>query len=814
VGLAALAALGGACSDTPQGQPTSDGGTSDTTTADVEIDHAHAAYDAAKKAAVARVPVTASIESTRVYTAPLLFAAGEMQISGEPFAQFFAGRNLNNYDRTFLPPNMYLLNNGAADMIPVVDLFGFSTAVESYEYSKYHMNMIAQQTTAGVSLTNGPVVLKNAAALDGGSSGNPGLDRLRDHVEHLLITAGSDVSGYATLPGPLDDNPQNPLGFVGLWPEFAPFVSFDSAITPHHEVVKSCTFSGGYGGIPTIGNTVPEYECAYNSLHLGTTGGLDPTMDLATRKSAVDPTIGPSTLGFATWKEALWAIDFTGRLHDAGSNAVTDVAAADRATVGKKMNSVVATQPVGALSGTFIGSTPLEGMWGLLMVSEMENAAEWLVTSLMTTDGKTLGGFASKADAIAYDYTSPLRWFPTAIKVNEDAAVPFPGVASLTIADATSHADDLAALLVGNAMFFGMTDARNAGIGQRIGLELTFDGDPFAADDGIANGEDTAHDRALAVLRAAFVDLDRLHGDPDTGVLVDTATVGDGGAVTRGTTVTIQSLAHVLIGLRQTLLSLNAAITQYGAADPDPSADAMGALNVAPIHPPDGSSPTVSGRIRTVFAKNAAFARDFLTNADGTVANSATRAAGAKAFTASTDATTLDAQAAAIRALVEGFLVTGDKTLFDRAQAVARRLESDFFTPAAQLYRGVRGGKDEVHMTPPMFAWLQSALRETHKVLSVPADPVLSRDNLEDRIQRTNKLFLNGWDDLDGDQKVNLKTECLAGRLQMGEQALTGELGRDEQGHMTTDRDSDCVPSIDSAQRASALAASVYFHSP
>ena len=60
---------------------------------------------------------------------------------------------------------------------------------------------------------------------------------------------------------------------------------------------------------------------------------------------------------------------------------------------------------------------------------------------------------------------------------------------------------------------------------------------------------------------------------------------------------------------------------------------------------------------------------------------------------------------------------------------------------------------------------------------------------LERRIARVNKLFLNGWDDLDGNQKVDLSKECLAGRMQMGEQSLTGELGRNDVGQPTSDRD-------------------------
>jgi hypothetical protein len=452
-------------------------------------------------------------------------------------------------------------------------------------------------------------------------------------------------------------------------------------------------------------------------------------------------------------------------------------------------------------------------MWGLTMLAAMDNAAEWMIAAGLTSDGKTLTGFASKTDALGYDYASPLMWFPAAAAVTEDQTVPFPAMSTAALTDGTSRSVDLGALLLGHAMWFGMTDPRNAGVGQRIGLQATFDGDPFPQDDGLADGEDTAHDRALSVLRVAFVDLDRMHGDPTTGVTVDTATVS-GGTVTQGQTVTTSTLGHVVIGLRQTLLSLNGSITQYGAPDPDPLADLKGILNPLPFHPPatGGTTPDFSQRVRQVFMANAAFVRDVLTQADGTVANSATLAGGHA--TASTDATTLETQTAAARALTEGFLLSGDETFRDRARAVIKRLEKDFYSAPARMYREQAGGPDQVHMTPERFAWLQSALRETYKVLSVVGDPVLDRPVLEDRIERAIKLFLNGWDDLDGDQAVQKPQECLAGRLQMAEQALTGELGHDGLGRPAPDRDSDCVIESAHAKSASALAGEVLFHSP
>jgi hypothetical protein len=749
-------------------------------------------YDGISPPAVTRIPVYSKVVSDRVDTQSLLFAAGEMQISGEPFASGFAGRNLGDYDRNYIPPNQYILDNGADDPIPVTDLFGFGTAVESYEYSKYYMNMEIQESTAGVSLASGPLV----AALPGAAP----LDRLRARMADLLSNAGTDVGGYATLPAPTD-NDQNYLGFPGQWPMFLPFADWDPTMNPTLAVVQSCTYQGGYGGLGFGTSIDPLYECAYNTTHL------------PDRENQVDKVLTPGVLGLATWKEAIWAIDFAGRVHDTCNNQVNTIAPGDLATVGQHLNTVTA-QDSGACVGTYIGSSSLEGMWGLTMMATMDNEAEWLLRSGVTTDGTTLAGFSSRLDALDYDYTSPLAWFPASMSVTEDiTAVPYPLLTTVTVSDATSRSSDLAALLLGHAMLFGTADPRNAGVGQRVGFQAVFDGDPFPADDGVADGEDTVHDRTLGVMRVAFIDLDRIHADPGLGIITDTATVA-GGQISRSPTVTTSALAHVLIALRQTVLSLNGSITQYGAPDPSPDADLGGILNPLPFTPPasaaiDGGAPLFSQRVRQVFLTNAAFVRDVLTQADGTVANGATLTGGAAV--ASTDPALLESQTAAARALTEAFLMTGDETYRTRARAVMTKLDSAFYGPATRLYRQQAGGPEQIDMTPERFAWLESALRETYKTLSVVGDPVLDRTVLEDRIARAIKLYLNGWDDLNGDQVIDKPQECLGGRLQMAEQALTGELGRDGLGRPTQDRDGDCVLELAHAQKASVQASDVLF---
>jgi hypothetical protein len=50
--------------------------------------------------------------------------------------------------------------------------------------------------------------------------------------------------------------------------------------------------------------------------------------------------------------------------------------------------------------------------------------------------------------------------------------------------------------------------------------------------------------------------------------------------------------------------------------------------------------------------------------------------------------------------------------------------------------------------------------------------------------------------------------------MQLAEQSLTGELGRDDFGLPTADRDRDCVIELGHAQQLSVFAGGVRFHSP
>jgi hypothetical protein len=120
-------------------------------------------------------------------------------------------------------------------------------------------------------------------------------------------------------------------------------------------------------------------------------------------------------------------------------------------------------------------------------------------------------------------------------------------------------------------------------------------------------------------------------------------------------------------------------------------------------------------------------------------------------------------------------------------------------------------------------------LRDTYELIALlPGHGAMARI-IEERIGRLNTLVLNGWDDRDGDRRVEWPSECARlgrgasgqplglGGLQMAERALTGESGSlagpPDAGSpsLGDDRDHDCVPEIAAVGLPSALASAITF---
>jgi hypothetical protein len=766
--LASLVVLGAACGTPPPLTP--DGG-GDAPPGDAQ------AYD---------IAITATVDSTRFVVREHMLAGGEMQISGEPLAEAMS-RDLGGYSRDVLPPDLF---TDPQLGVTWIDLPGFSTAVESYEYSKQPMNFLAFESGAGTALSHAAHVPDLAAAIQhfAEASGAEG----KWAFPAGTYPANNPVGN--TNAGGHGDPATNPLGWPGIWPTNHLFASFDPAIAPTSEVAQGCSISSDDSpqGVGTR-ELCADYECEATTLHL------------ADRTAQIDSTITPGADGFATWKYGLWTLNYLQVMHDDQEAPVDAVAAADLAKVGTPG------------FGVDVGSSFIEGFQAAMFVLESDARADDWLARLATGDGVTLSGFASRAAALAYDFTAAPRWFPGRIAVTETAGADGFPVPAYALASADSELLDQVGVAMGYAEYFALTDHANVDVGGSQTARVYFDGDPFADDNQLADGEDTVHDRALAMIRVAVINLARFHAGGD-GVLVDHVGI-QGTTAARGHTVATTSTAYAVIGLRTVLRSLGSQLELYSNNTPD--AATTGALDALAIHDPSDATRTFGGLVRALIRAQAELLYTHLTDASGRA-----YAGWDTAAAQPTDQTdSLDAHTAAIRGLFASYLATGDTKYRDRALAVWARLDATFYDAAARIYRTEPVTADlvfTVTYTPLRFALLQSTLRDMYELVATRPGGEALVLVLEERIGRLDKLVLNGWDDRDRDQRPTV-SECVRfdgvhvalGGLQMGERTLTGETGRatDEAGvgPPSVDRDADCVPEIDDAKLPAALADAVTF---
>jgi hypothetical protein len=754
------------------------------------------------------VAITATVDSTRFVTREHMLAAGEMQISGEPLAEAM-GRDLGGYSRDLLPVDIYFDRALGGYWL---DLAGFSTAVESYEYSKQPMNGLAFEYGAGTSLAHTRLVDTD------GATGLAAAAHMAVRIQQFAAASnatGKWVFAPGTFPAnnPFGDiNPigagkpaDNPLGWPGIWPTAHVFASFDPTLDPTSAVDLHCSIASDDN--PSEQGEVlisADYECSAVTLHL------------RDRASQIDPTITPGADGWSGWKYGLWVLNYLQIMHDGANGAVAGVADADLPNVGTPGNTIVGFDDTGMPTGigTYLGSSDIEGFQAAMFILSMDARADDWLSRLTTADGATLSGFADVASALAYDETAPLRWFPGRVAVTEtnDGSGFFHP--SYALASADSELLDLLGLAMGYAEIYALTDTNNPDVGGSQTARAYFDGDPFAADDQLPDGESTVHDRALAMIRVALVDLDRMHVDPATDLLVDDAT-----ATSRGHTLSTTTAAYAVIGLRTALRSLDSQLELYSNNLPD-RAIVDTPLDDLPLHHASGAS--FSQRFEHLLRRHADLLLDQLTDDTGRAYTGWDVAANAPVD--QTD--TLDAHTAAIRGLFAAYLATGDTRYRDRAIAVFDRIEAKFYDGDARIYAVTPDVATDVTYTPLRFALLQSALRDVYELVASRPGHESLEPVLENRLGRLNKLVLNGWDDRDRDKHVDWPDECAnvvdglpRGGLQMAERTLTGEIGRlkDEgsvgnSGPPTSDREQDCVPEIDDAHLPAALADSVTFH--
>jgi hypothetical protein len=752
-----------------------------------------------------------SAVDTTFVTRDHFVASVEMQISGEPFAEAM-GRDLSGYSRDFMcqtcpcQASLYYdpaLNDGVAGGPNWrVDLAGFATAVESYEYSKQPMNNIAFESGAGTSLAFGPVLNPT------GATGAAALSGLRAWVQRIIVEANTTARSASPVV-----TPNNPLGWPGFWPTLQPFTRWDPSINASSANADAdgvlCTISSDDDPGASGALDCNEYECDYTSLHL------------PNRSSQVTMAIGPGATGWAGWKEALWTLNYLQAMHDANENAVDTVPDDQLALVGTAGNTVLGSG--GVVPGTYLGSSDIEGFQAATFLQIADNQAQQWLTSLATTDGSTLGGFASIADALAYSDESPLTWFPGTIAVTEaDDASGFPRPSAYSITSPDSDLLDLAGLLGAMSSMYSLTDQSNTQVGGSQPALVYFDGDPFPVQNQTPTGAATLHDRTLAMMRVLVVNMLRLHVDPTTGLFVDDVTL-TGGKVSRGATLSTDAAAYALLALRTARRALDSVLALYSNTKPDAEG----------IPSPLDSFPEVQGqafgaRLDALIDAEAAVFYDQLTTADGVAYGGWDLATASPTDTGDT----LDGHAAAIRGLLVAYLATGQTKYRDRATAVFDRLESAFYDPNARVYRTTAGDTSStLTYTPRLFGIVEGALRDTYEVVALLPGNSAMASLIEDRVGRFIKLVLNGWDDRDQDESVEWPSECAStttlpdggilvhGGLQMAERVLSGESGSVADKPtadggarvITTDREHDCVPEISAVGLPSALANSVTF---
>jgi hypothetical protein len=727
-------------------------------------------------------------------------ASVEMQLSGEPFAEAM-GRDLGGFARDYscqesvCSPSVYVdpmeraVDGGAPE--PVIDLAGFSSGIESYEYSKQPMNNVAFESGAGTSLLFGP--LSNPDGVTGAAA----LKLAQAFIGH--VADETNVTSRVVVGEPPDGSP---LGWPGFWPTLQPFTSWDPAIRPTNE--SGCSLSSDDNPTRFLALMSNLYECDYS------------TLNLPDRAAQVTRTIGPGASGWAAFKYALWTLNYLQVMHDVRGNIVERVIDELLDQVGEPGNLV----GPGFLPGTYLGSSDIEGFQAATFLQILDNqAAQWLF-ELGTTDGKSLGGFANLSEALSYGSGSTLRWFPSSIAVEE---VPdesgFPRPSSYEIDSADSHLLDLSGLLGAYASVYALTDRANVEVGGSQPARAYFDGDPFPVQNQTPSGEPTLHDRALAMMRVLVVDIDRLHVDPESDTFADDAQV-ERGRAKPGKLLSTDVAAYTLLALRTVRRSLGSALTLYGNTTPDTQGIPT-PLDVFPL----SDKLRFGERLDQLILLLSEIFYDKLSTPEGHAYAGWDLTRGQP----SDEGTRLVGHAGAIRGLLVAYLATGAPRYRDRAERVWTRLERAFYDRGARIYRSSEGDRSrKVTFTPRGFGLMQGALRDIYELVATLPGNDAMRPVLEARVGRLDTLVLNGWDDRDGDQKVEWPAECAQlgkgadgktiglGGLQMAERTLSGETGSifDPVGGdriITPDRERDCVPEISAVGLPAALARSITF---
>jgi hypothetical protein len=358
----------------------------------------------------------------------------------------------------------------------------------------------------------------------------------------------------------------------------------------------------------------------------------------------------------------------------------------------------------------------------------------------------------------------------------------------------------LTALLGGFAELFALTDANNPDVGGQASSLATFDGDPFPADDQLPDGEDVAarsragqHQSRGGRTRSAAFRRRRT-------ACSSTAPASSAAARSAAATVTTFDsptrswpCARRCARSRRRWCSTRTTRPTPGCR-PRSTAPARWRAGAAAVaHAAAHHAPQADFLAGTLVAAERLRRQPLRPRRNGA---------------ADGTPTAIESEASAIRGLLDAYLATSDTKYAMAAEKRLRRFDARFWMSDVRAFRTSPASTTTLTETPLAFGTLQGALRQYWKlVANQPGNEQLAAEMLE-RVQRVNKLVANGWDDANGDNKVQYPQECTGAGLQMGERTLTGELSHPEDGG---DRDHDCVMEISVAKLPAALAGTVEF---
>ena len=616
-----------------------------------------------------RRPTSPPSGPTRRSTSPNHFLASiEMQISGEPFAQLL-GRNLAGYDRFSATTDLYIdPATGRADRRSAQLLDRRRVVRVLQAADEQHLVRVGRRAVAAVRPRAQPAAARPAT--------RPSRSCV-DRVQHVRRRRRTPAARRAPT-GSSRRRPPTTRSTSTAGPASGRCSPSSSRSTRHRARRRAATaaaaVAGGYaGGAPARRSWATTSAATTRSTCRTATARS--TRCSSPRRSASprgSRGCGSSTTG--------------SRCTTRPATRITQVADADLPQVGQPGNNVVGKYPdpndptgqalVDGIAGVYLGDIALEGFQGLTMIDEMDNKAALLLEQLLTSDGETLGGFASTKDGARLRLHLAAALVAGADRGDRDArsgAAAGQLVALLPAADRASRSPTAPASCAASPRSPAASPSSSRSptsttptSAAQARARATFDGDPFPADNQLARRRGVARTIARsAVIKVALVDIDRLHFDAAHQVLVDRR--ASRGAVVSAAPSSPPSTPPTPSSACARRCARSRRRWRSTPTTRPTRTAAPTALDGAKL----GGAPAPLPRAHRCSSSRAEadFLADKLIDADGAVANSYDSPPATRDLTP----TRIESEAAAIRGLLDAYLATSERALSPGGDARLRR---------------------------------------------------------------------------------------------------------------------------------------------